>query len=148
MTLFKSPTGEYWLGLKKLRNFTANAQYELLVKLEDQQGNTAEARYSTFSIGPKSDNYRLTISGYNGTAADSMKRHNNQRFTTKDIDNDEHDAINCAVAWKGGWWYQKCHHANLNGLYDGIGSEAIVWYQWKEKLEPLKSVSMMIKPKN
>ncbi|GFR25718.1 techylectin-5A [Trichonephila clavata] len=50
-------------------------------------------------------------------AGDSMiTRSNNMKFTTIDQKNDNFE-INCAVAFKGAWWHNDCHDANLNGLY-------------------------------
>lgn len=47
---------------------------------------------------------------------DSFKGTNDVPFSTKDQDNDSAD-LNCAVTYKGAWWYTKCHSSNLNGLY-------------------------------
>ncbi|GFV89705.1 techylectin-5A [Trichonephila clavipes] len=47
-----------------------------------------------------------------------IERSDNMMFTTKDQKNDNF-SVNCAVAFKGAWWYNDCHDANLNGLYHG-----------------------------
>ena len=63
-----------------------------------------------------------------------MATHNGTQFSTKDKDNDSH-VKNCAILYKGGWWYIACHHANLNGLYlNGSFSKyavGMVWNTWK-----------------
>jgi ficolin len=70
------------------------------------------------------------------------------KFTTKDQDNDKVGG-NCALSYRGGWWYNACHHSNLNGLYT---TSAVVnpihptWYFWKNKHEALQTTRMMIRP--
>ena len=53
---------------------------------------------------------------YTGTAGDAMKEHNGQPFSTFDQDNDDR-YTDCAVIYKGVWWYVGCHDSNLNGQY-------------------------------
>ena len=68
-------------------------------------------------------------------------------FTTQDKDNDVYSIKNCAVEFKGGWWYNKCHCSNLNGLYQG-GSHAqgVVWHSFSSQWYFLKHVEMKFRP--
>jgi ficolin len=82
-----------------------------------------------------------------GDAGDSLDYHNQMQFTTKDSDNDVDDSGNCAVSWKGSWWYKNCHHSNLNGLYLGAGqrdSTGIQWSGWQSYV--MKKTDMKIRP--
>ena len=83
-------SGEFWLGLGNIHRLTAGAT-ELRMDLADFNGNMRFAKYSTFSIGDDHSKFRLTVSGYSGTAGDSLDYvHNNYPFSTKDQDNDVH----------------------------------------------------------
>ena len=78
----------------------------------------------------------------------AMNYNNNQPFSTKDRDNDDSLAINCAVTRRSGWWHRFCTGANLNGHYYGSKqgtneAKAIYWRFWK--YESLKQVDMKIK---
>lgn len=64
-------------------------------------------------------------------AGDSMKIHNKMAFTTYDQDNDR-KKVNCAKESHGGWWYNSCHHANLNGRYKEDGTEGTDGINWLE----------------
>ena len=132
---------EFWLGLRKIHRLTEDATCTLRVDLGDAQGNRPYANYSTFSIGDSSTEYTLTIAGYSGTAGDSMAYHNGSMFSTKDNDNDNWSTDSCATRCLGAWWYNRCNHSNLNGLYDGSGGTGIEWHNW---YEPLKFSEMKI----
>ena len=71
-------------------------------------------------------------------------------FTTKDSDNDK-SSRNCALSYKGGWWYNSCHQSNLNGLYHHGShkslADGINWRSWKGYNYSLKSTSMKIRPR-
>ena len=69
---FGNLNGEFWLGNDNLHRLTANANMMLRVDLEDYDGVRKYAEYTTFSVADASENYGLTIAGYQGTAGDSM----------------------------------------------------------------------------
>ena len=52
----------------------------------------------------------MTIGEKQESGYDFMAFHNRQQFNTYDKDND-----NCAFVDQGGWWYNDCYTANLNG---------------------------------
>ena len=45
-----------------------------------------------------------------------MAYHNGMQFSTFDADNDNY-GDSCAYVYQGGWWYNACYRANLNGLH-------------------------------
>ena len=79
--------------------------------------------YHHFRVGPPSDDYQLSISGFSGNTTDpiSIRIINGMKFTTRDRDNDPW-GINCAVNHgggnAGGWWYNDCSHINLNHQFN------------------------------
>ena len=114
--------GEYWMGLKHL--YCMSSTYpgtKLRVELGDWEGNSYYAEYSQFVVGDGSTNYRMNVLGYSGDAGDKLSYHSGQMFTTYDQDHDKRRG-NCAVLTRGGWWYNSCHSANLNGEYLAGGS--------------------------
>ena len=72
-------------------------------------------------------------------------------FSTRDRDNDNGIEVDCAHKYKGAWWYNACHHSNLNGMYlGGANTEfacGINWFAWHGHEYSLKFVSMKIRPK-
>lgn len=69
------------------------------------------------------------------------------RFTTKDSDNDNSKGGNCAIQWKGAWWYDICHRSNLNGLYLAAGQNdntGIKWNKWH--IYSMRMTEMKIRP--
>ncbi|XP_067431993.1 microfibril-associated glycoprotein 4-like [Thunnus thynnus] len=149
---FGSAAGEYWLGLESLFHLTLRKKYELLVDMEDFSGNKVFARYSSFSIDPESDGYKLHVSGFtDGGAGDSLSHHNGQKFSTLDKDQDPH-SDNCARRYLGAFWYGSgCHTTNPNGVYRWGADNTIIavgveWSQWKGFNYSLKTISMKIRP--
>ena len=149
---FGNLNGEFWLGLSKIYRLTANTSHTsmLRVDLGDFDGNTAYAKYSTFRVGDSVSKYILTVSGYTGTAGDSFAYQNGHKFSARDQDNDPHSE-HCAQISKGGWWYRRCHSANLNGFYYPSGpysathAEGVVWYYWKGYRYSLKVTEMKVR---
>ena len=118
-TGFGNLNGEHWLGLEKLHTLTRNGIWQLMIELEDFSKNTVHAKYSNFSIGDESTNYKLNIGEYSGTIGDLLRFNADMAFTTYDQDHDLHETYQCAQLHRGAWWYNKCTYVNLNGLYFG-----------------------------
>ena len=125
---FGNISGEYWLGLSKLHRLAnGSVSTQLRVDMIDKNNNSAYASYSTFYIGGSTTDYTLHVSGYSGTAGDSLAIHNLMKYSTKDNGNS-----GCAIAFTGAWWYNACHWSNLNGKYgDDDYGKGINWYSWK-----------------
>jgi len=66
---FRELLGEFWLGLEKIHRLTPTAT-QLRVDLQDFEGNSRYAQYSSFSVGDSASKYTLSVSGYTGTAGD------------------------------------------------------------------------------
>ncbi|KAG6933917.1 tenascin C [Chelydra serpentina] len=142
---FGDPTDEFWIGLESLHKITSQGQYELRVDLRDK-GETAYAVYDRFSVGDSKTRYRLKVDGYSGTAGDSMTYHNGRSFSTFDKDNDA-AITNCALSYKGAFWYKNCHRVNLMGRYgDNSHSQGINWFHWKGHEYSIQFAEMKLRP--
>nr|XP_034968698.1 tenascin isoform X1 [Zootoca vivipara] len=142
---FGNPSGEFWLGLDRLHKITSQGQYELRVDLRDHE-ETAYALYDKFFVGDARSRYRLRVEGYSGTAGDSMTYHNARFFSTYDKD---HDAAitNCALSYKGAFWYKNCHRVNLMGRYgDNNHSQGVNWFHWKGHEHSIQFAEMKLRP--
>ncbi|XP_041109971.1 angiopoietin-related protein 5-like isoform X2 [Polyodon spathula] len=145
--------GEHWLGLEKMFSLTGSQgdRFLLRVELQDFEGGSAFADYSTFRLGSKESSYRLHIGAYSGTAGDAFRGtypgidQNGSAFSTRDRDSDGCNPCifgdiatnSCSESQGGsGWWFSRCGSANLNGDWhpkgDNIGwSSGVYWESWK-----------------
>ena len=146
---FGDLNGEFWLGLNKIHRLTnLPTSTALRVELEDFDGNKRYAKYSTFKVLDSSRKYQLNVTGYSGNAEDSLSYHSGKKFSTFDQDNDQW-SYNCAVSYKGAWWYGVCHYSNLNGKYlsgnHTIFADGINWFHWKGHYYSLKITEMKLR---
>lgn len=154
--------GEFWLGNQNLHLLTSQVESMLRVELEDWEGGVASAEY-TIRVGAETEGYPLHVSGYTGDAGDALAMpasntpsHNGMKFSTFDRDNDVWEG-SCAERYGGGWWYNKCQTANLNGVYYKGAYDpeknkpyeienGVVWVTYKLANYSLKTVRMFIRP--
>lgn len=72
-------------------------------------------------------------------------------FTTNDRDNDFHEK-NCAVMFKGAWWYNQCGDSNLNGYYlkdaDKNQNNGVEWKTFRGLNYSLKDAVIKIRIKD
>ncbi len=155
--------GNFWLGLEKIKRLTDydGQTFELYIGLESFLGGASHlgwSQYDTFSLNSDIDDYQLTVSGIvtGSTAGDGLGKHNGKKFSTPDEDNDP-SSSHCADDHKAGWWYDDCHDSNLNGVYHWNGKhpgpgtptfyDGIIWEQWVQDENSLKTVVMAVRPR-
>ena len=80
-------------------------------------------------------------------AGHALDVHNGLQFTTKDRDNDLRSGGNCAIVHRGAWWYEKCHHSNLNGLYlsGQVDHNGVNWVHFGGRYSSLKFAQMKLR---
>ncbi|KAI4794073.1 hypothetical protein KUCAC02_032300 [Chaenocephalus aceratus] len=147
--------GEFWIGNQNLHLLTNQGENMLKVELEDWEGGVANAEF-TIRVGSEDEGYPIHVSGYTGDAGDSLTMaHNGMKFSTFDKDNDKSEG-SCAEMYGGGWWYNDCQAANLNGVYYkgaykpektapyGVAN-GVVWETFTPTNYSLKKVKMFIR---
>ena len=151
---FGDLSGEFWYGLKNIHHLTTRDHMELRIDMvRETDGGRFSWTYQTFRVAGATDNYRLTIGEGQGPGYDAMSYHNGQQFTTYDNDNDKHGGVNCGYNRQGGWWYNSCYHANLNGPHEtpslpGVSQTQakLIWYDGSS-FQDLSSAEMTIRVK-
>ncbi|CAG0892067.1 unnamed protein product [Cyprideis torosa] len=143
---------EFWIGNDLLHILTNSDDYVLRIELADFEGNFAFAEYHTFNVGPEVSQYLLQVGDYYGNASDAFSSHNGSQFSTFDRRNDlSHPCCPCVDSFGGGWWFNSCFEANLNGEYllnptDNDHYRGIIWELWKGDYS-LKAAEMKIRPR-
>ncbi|XP_077478909.1 tenascin-like [Stigmatopora argus] len=142
---FGNVNDEFWLGLGNLHKITTAGQYVLRVDLRDA-GDSAYAQYDKFFIAEPRTRFKIHIGAYSGTAGDSMTYHQGRPFSTFDNDNDI-AVTNCALSYKGAFWYKNCHRVNLMGKYgDKNHSKGVNWFHWKGHETSIQFAEMKLRP--
>ncbi|XP_056014454.1 ficolin-2-like [Ostrea edulis] len=144
---FGDPCKNYWIGNDAIHILTEKKKQVLRVELLSFDFEEAHAVYSKFHVGNEASSYKLTVSGYGGTAGDSLHYHNGMMFSTWDRYHDESNH-NCAKEYHGAWWYKQCFSSNLNAGSAGSGLTKMVWFHWKFKFVSLKGTLMMVRSDN
>nr|XP_020512416.1 fibrinogen-like protein 1 [Labrus bergylta] len=167
-----SPNGEFWLGNEALHYLTSQGDYDLLINMEDFEGNQRFAEYKNFKVGEEKDQYQLHLGEYTGTAGNALADTNGPptaeqkwtgpgmgsngvKFSTYDHLNDaagdvENEDVRCIRHSRSGWWFSRCDSGNLNGHYyngpyKAMADDGVVWYTWHGWWYSIKSVVMMVR---
>ena len=145
---FGDINGEHWLGLHKLYRLTVSSSH-LRVDLADFDDILKYSKYTTFRVADSATKFRLTVTGYSGTAGDGLSYHNGRYFSTKDQDNDGTSSKHCAESLLGAWWYYNCAHSNLNGhYYMGPNTpdwKGVNWNSFRGGTYSLKATEMKVR---
>ncbi|KAG8007971.1 Fibrinogen-like protein 1 [Nibea albiflora] len=161
---FKLWNDEFWLGNEHIYSLLL-AEGKNLVKIDlmDWDGQKSYAFYDNFKITNEADKYRLQYDMYSGKAGDALAGGggmveqwstslSGMQFSTRDQDNDRYLQGSCAQENKAGWWFNRCHAANLNGKfyrsgkYKGQYDNGVVWGTWKGLWYSLRHTTMKVRP--
>lgn len=98
--------GDFWYGLRSMRDITSRTPYELRLDMFNQTNDTESAShafYSSFSV--EGDSYTLHLGNFTGSdpnLLDNLIQFNGRPFVAE---KDKTDANYCTDTFKGGWWY-------------------------------------------
>ncbi|XP_029375115.1 fibrinogen like 1B [Echeneis naucrates] len=160
---FKLWNDEFWLGNDLIHSLLLEGKNLVKIDLMDWEGQRSYAFYENFRISDEADKYRLQYGLYSGQAGDALSGGggmveqwsaclSGMQFSTRDHDNDRYYQGSCAKENKAGWWFNRCHAANLNGRfyrkgkYKGQYDDGVVWGTWKGLWYSLRHTSMKVRP--
>ncbi|XP_052423709.1 fibrinogen like 1B [Carassius gibelio] len=160
---FQSSKDEFWIGNDHIHALLNDGENVMKIELMDWKGERSYALYDNFRVTDEKDKYRLHYGMYSGQAGDALSgganmveqwsaSHNGMQFTTRDQDHDRYLQGNCAVENRGGWWYNRCHAANLNGRFYRGGEykakydNGVVWGTWRGLWYSLRRTAMKVRP--
>ncbi|XP_062597803.1 fibroleukin-like [Saccostrea cucullata] len=143
---------DFWIGNDVIHQLTKGRNSNLYISITLGNGSKLYELYDQFSVSNEADNYQLFLAGNaSGTLGDGMLHIDSSdfglsgmKFTTSDRDNDRWAGGSCAAYYKGGWWFNGCYRAFLNGAWspDRRGSP---WYPTFNSGESIKETLMTIR---
>ncbi|XP_034055700.1 fibrinogen-like protein 1 [Gymnodraco acuticeps] len=160
---FKLWNDEFWLGNEHMYSLLSDGKNLVKIDLMDWDGKRSYAFYNNFRITDEADKYRLQYGLYSGQAGDALTGGggmveqwsaglSGMQFSTRDQDNDRYVQGSCAQENKAGWWFNRCHAANLNGnfyrkgKYKGQQDNGVVWGTWRGLWYSLRHTAMKVRP--
>ena len=94
-------SGDFWLGLEKIHHLVQEGRYDLLIELEDWEGNSQEIQFE-FSLGGESTAYTLNLLGpLSGELENAIGDFRQLPFSTRDRDHDLKADTICAKHLSG-----------------------------------------------
>lgn len=94
-------SGDFWLGLEKIHHLVQEGRYDLLIELEDWEGNSQVVQF-VFSLGGESTAYTLNLLGpLSGELENAIGDFRQLPFSTRDRDHDLKADTNCAKHLSG-----------------------------------------------
>ncbi|XP_062576167.1 fibroleukin-like [Saccostrea cucullata] len=146
---FGTPEQNVWIGNDVIHQLTKGNNSSLYVSITFWNGTSLYELYENFAISDETEKYKLFLAGTaEGTLGDSMlntgdptRDLSGMYFSTPDRDNDRLSGGSCAAHFKGGWWFNKCYRAFLNG-------PAYIYWPWYPAVEygtSVRGTLMMIR---
>jgi len=146
---FGNVNRDHWVGLNTIRSLFERGNNQLQIVMTSwPPSQTQTATYGYFGVGTAQQGWPLTVGSYYGTIPDDLSYSNGRVFYTSDVP----DPNNCAKNQRGGWWYNYCSYAFLNGYYyqggrytpPGSFYDGIYWKDWLGYDYSLYQVTMAV----
>ncbi|GFO34500.1 fibrinogen [Plakobranchus ocellatus] len=102
---------DFWLGNELVYLLTKRGRWQLRVDLK-YKGKKEYGQYNDFWLESEQSKYTLRVVNFIGTSGDALVTQNGYKFTTWDATNGNP----CPKYQRGGWWYNHCGYADLNGV--------------------------------
>ncbi|XP_062620647.1 fibroleukin-like [Saccostrea cucullata] len=154
---FGAPEHNVWIGNDVIHLITKERNSSLYISITLVNGTTLYELYDQFSVSNEVESYKLFLAGnVTGSLGDGMFKTNwlplrynlsGMAFSTFDNDNDknlDYDGGNCAGRHKGGWWFNFCQGAFLNGPWSSSGWMR-PWHPTVKSGTNVRATIMMVK---
>ncbi|XP_059154492.1 fibroleukin-like isoform X2 [Physella acuta] len=143
---FGSTSGDFWIGNDVISKLTDLGYNELRFDMK-YKGKDYYAVYKGFKVENEAAKYKMSLTSFSGgNVEDKFSYHNGMKFTTIDTDNDVWSDGNCAVDWRGGWWYGACYDVNVNGEWASrVADKGIHWVTITRSSDSLDFVEMKLR---
>ncbi len=113
---FGDLSGEFWYGLKNMHYLTSREPMEVEVELSKTDGTKLLLSYGAFRVDGPSTSYTLHVSDKQYEGFDYFQRHNGNKFSTLDRDNDQY-LRSCSIQFnEGGFWFSSCYDIHLTNM--------------------------------
>ena len=153
---FGDVEGDYWFGNDDIHALTSMPGSTMMVwfQFKDFSGDIKNVVYRGFRVEDEQNKYKLHTgvfdSANGGISAGFITSHDQQFFSTPDMDNDIQNAVHCASRYKSGFWFSNCFSINPNGPYYAsqdlcVADKGIHWLDWKPKTVCLKTFRMAVR---
>ena len=134
---FGSFAGSFWFGNDRIHNLTkSSTDNVILFDIVDATGTKYQPAFTDFRVEDENTGYTFRVGadfdlglGDFSAIQNNFRYHNNNKFSTMDVDNDNHGGI-CSTDFFGnaGWWFNACRSVNLNGRFGAIQSlSGLTW---------------------
>ncbi|XP_048749315.2 fibrinogen-like protein A [Ostrea edulis] len=144
---FGSVFNEHWIGNNVIHQLTKSNDTRIYFSVTLTNGSILYQEYDRFSISDESDGYRLFLSKPStGSLGDRLVDTGSSSDNVVGMNFSTIGLHSCASGYGagGGWWYNSCHDAYLNGPY-----KSTAWNQpWDPPIQSGSKVSrtkMMIR---
>ena len=113
---FGNLSGEFWYGLKNMYCLTSREPMEVEVEVSKTDSTKLDLSYGNFQVDGPNTSYTLHVSDKQYGGYDFVRRHNGNKFSTLDRDNDEYNT-SCSIQFNGGGnWFSSCFDMYLTDI--------------------------------